>query len=299
MCAASCEPDDGRSRRRRRRGRDVRERAAVARRARGNLERVRGVTILVLVLAAAACGGKRATAADCEAACARLITLAIAEIEGTEGLSEELRANLVALARESQESDMQTCVGKCGAGHLDTACVAKADNVDQAATCAKRPGERGGKSPPDKTWEQGGSWVDRPLSRTRAAMGATRFSIELPGGLASEVGDDYVHWEVAHGSPWGNPQFEVQPLEALPDDEELGEYLRSGSEVLRRETSAERATLVFHNEARTYVTAWVFTRAGDGALACMGTQSAAGGLADLEAIGAWFVRVCATLRVEP
>lgn len=264
--------------------------------------------VLLCLLLASSCGGEKkgAAAGDCKAACSHLIDLAGAALDETgKSLPADVLARLKEQADSTHDSDLATCIDKCKAGHLDTACVKQAKSYDGTETCIKRPDEPAGKQPDDSNaWKEGGSWIGEPLARRDDETGGIRFSIELPDGLRRQVEGDTIVYVVENGNPFANPTFELRALhQPFPASAAEGKTMVSptGDVTLRSQLAPDGGpyVVIVHNPERTFVTGYALHKAGDGALLCKGTQSKSGGLADLEKIGAWFALVCESIRIAP
>lgn len=82
-------------------------------------------------------------AADCEAACAHMIDLAMQDIDKSArqaGGDTKLFDDLKAKAEASRASDLATCQTQCMAGKVDTACARRAAVIDDVTTCTNRSG---------------------------------------------------------------------------------------------------------------------------------------------------------------
>ena len=102
--------------------------------------------VAVAIVLLAGCGKDAATKpkpADCEAACAHLIELAMQDLDKSAreaGGEQALFADLKAKAEASRAADMATCQAQCMDGKVDTACVRRTTVIDDVTKCTRRSG---------------------------------------------------------------------------------------------------------------------------------------------------------------
>jgi hypothetical protein len=98
---------------------------------------------LVVVFGCGKGAAPKPKAADCEAACAHMIDLAMQDIDKSAreaGGEQQLFKDLKAKAEASRSSDLATCQTQCMAGKVDTACARRAAVIDDVTTCTNRSG---------------------------------------------------------------------------------------------------------------------------------------------------------------
>lgn len=248
----------------------------------------------------AACGKGGGASGDCPKACDHIIELAHADLEKSLGVIDdpETSRTLREQAKKSTASDRATCVTKCSAGELDTACALEAKTLDGVMSCGKRgAGRKPVDPPPERTDEQ---WPDATLRPVKDVVGGVKFRVELPEELQAQEADrteEQRGWDFP-GQPFSQPRFRVSLIEKFPATVEEGRAYYDpddDEQVLVEESTAARYTLVV--QSKTFVVANVVVPAGARAIECYGTHSGHN-LTKPETIGPWLARVCATLALE-
>ncbi|MBK9029832.1 MAG: hypothetical protein IPL61_00565 [Myxococcales bacterium] len=104
--------------------------------------------LAIAALLVAGCGkgaAPKPAAADCQAACAHMLDLAMQDLDrsaaqpGAEAMA-AMMAELKAKAQASRASDLATCQATCMEGKLDTACARATTTIDGVSACTNRNG---------------------------------------------------------------------------------------------------------------------------------------------------------------
>jgi hypothetical protein len=100
--------------------------------------------LLVSGLLAACTSPDARKEAECKKACDYTMELALADIDrrmaeiGSPEMADKLRAELSG----RRESDLKTCLKRCKAGRLDTACALAATSIEESLACTRAEGSK-------------------------------------------------------------------------------------------------------------------------------------------------------------
>ncbi|PKN21224.1 MAG: hypothetical protein CVU65_17305 [Deltaproteobacteria bacterium HGW-Deltaproteobacteria-22] len=150
--------------------------------------------------------------------------------------------------------------------------------------------------------EPGKDWSAKPLAATEGAIGAIKFTVDLPAGFkVDNQGDVNISWRPDMDDYFSEPSVQVLLASTpakTPEEFVSNAMLDKNDEVIKSEKTADGFLLEYATKNKGILRVSVQKAAGEKALVCNASQAKQGGVPNFEATRAWLGKICGSLKLK-